>query len=75
MKKIPCCCALCVCVCVSRSLPTLVEQDPRTKPKALLKLLDSAERAKKQLSPVGVTDAPMNIECLWEDVSNRGTVL
>ncbi|CAM9320236.1 unnamed protein product [Ascophyllum nodosum] len=46
--------------------------DPRTKPKALLKLLDSAERAKKQLSPVGVTDAPMNIECLWEDVDYTG---
>lgn len=47
-----------------------VFQDPRTKPKALLKLLDAAERAKKQLSPVGVSDAPINIECLWEDVSH-----
>lgn len=45
------------------------KQDPRTKPKALLKLLDAGEKAKKQLSPVGVTDAPINIECLWEDVS------
>ena len=44
-------------------------QDPRTKPKALLKLLEAGEKAKKQLSPVGVTDAPINIECLWEDVS------
>lgn len=54
-------------------------QDARTKPKAMLKLLDAAEKAKKQLSPVGVTDAPMNIECLWEDVSacdpSRGTRL
>lgn len=49
--------------------PGIRKQDPRTKPKALLKLLEAAEKAKKQLSPVGVTDAPMNIECLWEDVS------
>lgn len=47
----------------------LAAQDPRTKPKAMLKLLEASEKAKKQLSPVGVTDAPMNIECLWEDVS------
>lgn len=46
-----------------------IKQDPRTKPKALLKLLEAGEKAKKQLSPVGVTDAPINIECLWEDVS------
>ncbi|CAN0481046.1 unnamed protein product, partial [Hapterophycus canaliculatus] len=44
------------------------EQDPRAKPKALLKLLEAGEKVKKQLSPVGVTDAPINIECLWEDV-------
>lgn len=47
-------------------------KDPRTKPKALLKLLDAAERAKKQLSPVGVNDAPINIECLWEDLDYNG---
>eukprot|EP00752_Nemacystus_decipiens_P011694 g10378.t1 len=46
--------------------------DPRTKPKALLKLLEAGEKAKKQLSPVGVTDAPINIECLWEDLDYNG---
>ncbi|CAM9292853.1 unnamed protein product [Ectocarpus sp. 12 AP-2014] len=47
-------------------------KDPRTKPKALLKLLEAGEKAKKQLSPVGVTDAPINIECLWEDLDYNG---
>ncbi|CAM9772641.1 unnamed protein product [Scytosiphon promiscuus] len=46
--------------------------DPRTKPKALLKLLEAGEKVKKQLSPVGVTDAPINIECLWEDLDYNG---
>lgn len=59
---------------VINSHPLLLEQDPRTKPKALLKLLEAGEKAKKQLSPVGVTDAPINIECLWEDVSEARLV-
>ncbi|CAM9352873.1 unnamed protein product [Pylaiella littoralis] len=46
--------------------------DPRTKPKALLKLLGAGEKTKKQLAPVGVTDAPINIECLWEDLDYNG---
>ncbi|CAB1106414.1 HSP70 [Ectocarpus sp. CCAP 1310/34] len=47
-------------------------KDPRTNPKALLKLLEAGEKAKKQLSPMGVTDAPINIECLWEDLDYNG---
>ncbi len=42
--------------------------DPRTKPKAMLKLVDAAEKAKKTLSPVGVDHAMINIESLAEDL-------
>lgn len=36
--------------------------------KALLKLHVAAEKAKKFLSPEGVTEAPVNVECLAEDM-------
>jgi heat shock protein 4 len=41
--------------------------DPMKSPKAMLKLLDAAEKAKKTLSPVGVDHAMVNVECLMED--------
>jgi len=39
----------------------------RGNPKAILKLQAAAEKAKKTLSPNGVTEAPINVECLAED--------
>lgn len=32
-----------------------------------MKLMSAAEKAKKDLSPYGVTQCPINIECLMED--------
>jgi len=40
----------------------------RGNPKAILKLQAAAEKAKKTLSPNGVTEAPINVECLAEDM-------
>jgi heat shock protein 4 len=40
----------------------------RENKKALMKLAVAAEKAKKFLSPDGVTDAPCNVECLAEDM-------
>ncbi|KAG7338373.1 molecular chaperone DnaK [Nitzschia inconspicua] len=42
--------------------------DPKTKPKVMLKLLDAAEKAKKTLSPQGVKEASINLECLMDDL-------
>merc|ERR1712125_168558 len=42
--------------------------DPRDKPKVMLKLLVAAEKAKKTLSPKGVKEASINLECLMEDL-------
>jgi heat shock protein 4 len=41
---------------------------PQQKPKVMLKLLDAAEKAKKTLSPQGVKEASINLECLMEDL-------
>jgi heat shock protein 4 len=41
--------------------------DVRKNPKALLKLEAAAEKAKKTLSPAGVAEAVINVECLAED--------
>lgn len=41
---------------------------PLDKPKVLLKLLNAAERAKKTLSPAGVKEARINLECLMDDL-------
>jgi heat shock protein 4 len=41
--------------------------DVRKNPKALLKLQAAAEKAKKTLSPAGVGEAVINVECLAED--------
>jgi heat shock protein 4 len=40
---------------------------PKTKPKVFLKLLAAAEKAKKTLSPQGVREASVNLECLMDD--------
>jgi heat shock 70kDa protein 4 len=42
--------------------------DPKTKPKVMLKLLAEAEKAKKTLSPQGVKEASINLECLMDDL-------
>mmetsp|Transcript_14730 Transcript_14730/g.18842 ORF Transcript_14730/g.18842 Transcript_14730/m.18842 type:complete len:878 (-) Transcript_14730:355-2988(-) len=42
--------------------------DPTTSKKAMLKLYQSAERGKKQLSPLGVKEVQINVECLMEDI-------
>lgn len=41
---------------------------PHKKPKVMLKLLAAAEKAKKTLSPQGVKEASINLECLMEDL-------
>jgi len=41
---------------------------PQSKPKVMLKLLTAAEKAKKTLSPQGVKEASINLECLMEDL-------
>lgn len=41
---------------------------PQKKPKVMLKLLAAAEKAKKTLSPQGVQEASINLECLMEDL-------
>lgn len=40
---------------------------PLENPKVLLKLLVAAEKAKKTLSPAGVKEARINLECLMDD--------
>jgi heat shock protein 4 len=40
---------------------------PKSKPKVMLKLLAAAEKAKKTLSPQGVREASINLECLMDD--------
>lgn len=41
--------------------------DVRGNPKAWLKLMEAAEKAKKTLSPAGVMEARVNVECLMDD--------
>lgn len=41
---------------------------PQDKPKVMLKLIAAAEKAKKTLSPKGVKEASINLECLMEDL-------
>lgn len=41
---------------------------PQDKPKVMLKLLAAAEKAKKTLSPKGVKEASINLECLMDDL-------
>lgn len=40
---------------------------PMEKPKVVLKLLAAAEKAKKTLSPAGVKEVRINLECLMDD--------
>jgi heat shock protein 4 len=40
---------------------------PMSKPKVVLKLLAAAEKAKKTLSPQGVKEVNINLECLMDD--------
>jgi len=42
--------------------------DPRTNPKATIKLLAAAEKTKKTLSPAGVTQAQISVESLMEGI-------
>jgi len=41
---------------------------PQEKPKVMLKILAAAEKAKKTLSPQGVKEASINLECLMDDL-------
>mmetsp|Transcript_816 Transcript_816/g.1725 ORF Transcript_816/g.1725 Transcript_816/m.1725 type:complete len:832 (-) Transcript_816:164-2659(-) len=41
---------------------------PQSKPKVMLKIMAAAEKAKKTLSPQGVKEASINLECLMEDL-------
>lgn len=41
---------------------------PQDKPKVMLKILAAAEKAKKTLSPHGVKEASINLECLMDDL-------
>uniref|UniRef100_A0A7S4NBP9 Heat shock protein 70 n=1 Tax=Odontella aurita TaxID=265563 RepID=A0A7S4NBP9_9STRA len=47
---------------------------PMDRPKTKLKLLSSAEKAKKTLSPAGVREVAINIECLMDDYDFRITL-
>lgn len=42
--------------------------DPMSQPKPRMKLLDAAEKAKKTLSPHGVAEATIYLECLMNDL-------
>ena len=42
--------------------------DPWSEPKARMKLFAAAEKAKKTLSPSGVTEARISVECLMNDI-------
>lgn len=48
--------------------------DPWNNPKARMKLMDAAEKAKKTLSPTGVTEARISIECLMNDLDFNMTL-
>lgn len=41
---------------------------PQDKPKVMVKVVAAAEKAKKTLSPTGVKEASINLECLMEDL-------
>ena len=45
----------------------LSSSNPISKPKIMLKLMAAAEKAKKTLSPAGVKEARINLECLMDD--------
>ncbi|CAN0193287.1 unnamed protein product, partial [Discosporangium mesarthrocarpum] len=47
-------------------------KDPMTEPKAVLKLMDAAEKAKKNLSPLGVKDTNINVEFLVDETDYSG---
>jgi heat shock 70kDa protein 4 len=52
---------------IAEAFKAKYKSDPWTNKKARLKLFTAAEKAKKDLSPYGVTQAPVNIECLMDD--------
>jgi len=47
---------------------------PDTKPKVMLKLRSAAEKAKKTLSPHGVKEARVSLECLMDDFDFNGII-
>lgn len=47
---------------------TKTKIDVKENKKAIFKLQVAAEKAKKFISPAGVTEAPVNVECLAEDM-------
>ncbi len=44
------------------------KEDPWLNAKARMKLVEAGEKAKKTLSPAGVTEAVINCECLYLDL-------
>jgi len=51
-----------------------LSSSPYKKPKVMMKLLTAAEKAKKTLSPQGVSEARVNLECLMEDLDYNATL-
>ncbi len=49
-------------------------ESPKTRPKSMIKLLNAAEKAKKTLSPAGVKEARINVECLVDEYDFSGTL-
>mmetsp|Transcript_34036 Transcript_34036/g.39451 ORF Transcript_34036/g.39451 Transcript_34036/m.39451 type:complete len:856 (+) Transcript_34036:147-2714(+) len=45
------------------------------KPKTVLKIMAAAEKAKKTLSPAGVKEARINMECIMDDLDFAGKLL
>ncbi|KAF4316098.1 hypothetical protein BBO99_00005376 [Phytophthora kernoviae] len=52
---------------VAKKFAEKYKTDPLAHPKSRLKLLSACEKAKKNLSPYGVTATHINIECLADD--------
>jgi len=53
---------------ISAAFQAKHKDDPWSNAKARMKLLVAAEKAKKTLSPTGVTEARINCECLMNDI-------
>mmetsp|Transcript_14890 Transcript_14890/g.31228 ORF Transcript_14890/g.31228 Transcript_14890/m.31228 type:complete len:858 (-) Transcript_14890:427-3000(-) len=58
----------CIAKWISAEFKAKHNLDAWENPKARMKLLAAAEKAKKTLSPKGVTEAPVNVECLMNDL-------
>jgi heat shock protein 4 len=57
-----------ICEEFTRKFENKLSGNPRKNKKVWLKLLSAAEKAKKTLSPSGVKEARVNLECLMDDL-------